>query len=71
MFSYDLAQKKLVLRQLHVEGFVTVRIENIPPGYRAKESYQWISADEFRETFYLAEPGKDFAIYSQTSFRRK
>lgn len=50
--------------------FVTVRIENIPPGWRARESYQVISADEIVETFYLAAPGKDFERYSETRLKR-
>ena len=88
LFSYDQAQKKIVLRQFHGEGFVneytldasgndgksfefvTVRIENIPPGWRAKESYRVISTDEVVETFSLAAPGKDFAVYSETHLKR-
>lgn len=50
--------------------FVTVRIENIAPGWRAKESYRIISADELEETFSLASPGKDFEVYSQTRLKR-
>ncbi len=89
MFSYDNAQKKIVLRQFHVEGFVneyvlesmspdgkllefvTVRIENIPPGWKAREAYRVISPDEFVETFSLAPPGKDFSIYSETRLKRE
>src|SRR5262249_4802576 len=33
--------------------FVTVRIENIAPGWRAKEAYRVVSADEVEETFSL------------------
>jgi hypothetical protein len=51
--------------------FVTVAIENIPSGWRGRETYDFVSADEFVETFALAEPGKDFATYSETRFRRK
>lgn len=87
--SYDKAQKKLVLRQFHVEGFVnhyvleslsedgrtivflTTAIENIPAGFRARETWQMVSDDEFVEIFALAEPGKDFQTYSETRFRRK
>ncbi len=50
--------------------FVTVRIENIPPGWRAKEVYRVISNDEIIETFSLAAPGKDFAVYSQAHLKR-
>jgi hypothetical protein len=37
--------------------FISESIENIPAGFRAKESYQIISENEFIETFELAEPG--------------
>lgn len=51
--------------------FVTVAIENIPPGWRGRETYRFVNDEEFVETFALAEPGKDFATYSETHFRRK
>jgi hypothetical protein len=51
--------------------FVTVAIENIPAGWRGRETYEFIDDDQFIETFALAAPGKDFAIYSETRFRRK
>ena len=62
----DKALKKIVLRQFHGEGFVneyaegeglefvTVRIENVPAGWKAKESYRFVTRDEFVETFSLA-----------------
>ena len=50
--------------------FTTVRIENIPAGWKAKEAYRILSADEFIETFSLAEPGKDFSVYSETRLKR-
>jgi hypothetical protein len=57
-----------VLDSVSEEGrkvvFVTVAIENIPAGWRGRETYELVSADEFVETFALAEPGKDFATYS-------
>lgn len=46
-------------------------IENIPAGWRARETYKIINPDEFTETFELAEPGKDFQVYTQNHFRRK
>jgi len=52
-------------------SFVTFAIENITPGWRARETYRIISDDEFIETFALAEPGKDFVTYTETRFRRK
>ena len=51
--------------------FVTVAIENIPAGWRGRETYDFVNDNEFVETFALAEPGKDFATYSETHFRRK
>lgn len=87
--SYDKSAQKLVMRQLHVEGFVnhyvlesisedgrtiafvTVAIENVPNGWRGRETYQIVSDAEFVETFALAQPGKDFITYSETRFRRK
>lgn len=50
--------------------FVTIRIENIPSGWRAKEAYRIVSRDEVVETFSLAEPGKDFEMYSETRLKR-
>ena len=50
--------------------FVTEAIENIPAGYRAKETYQIVNENEFIEIFELAEPGKEFEIYSKAILRR-
>jgi hypothetical protein len=87
MISYDRSRKQLVLRQFHVEGYVnqfvgTIRsdksvqfdsesIENIPAGYRARETYTSLGPDEFVERFELADPGKEFVVYSETRFKRK
>ena len=85
-FSYDNARKAIVFRQFHVEGFVnqyvldaasspdrlvftTEAIENIPAGWRARETYV-IAADRLEEVFELAEPGKDFAVYSRNRLTR-
>jgi hypothetical protein len=51
--------------------FVTTAIENIAPGWRARETYRFLNDDEFVETFALAEPGKDFVTYSEAHFHRK
>jgi hypothetical protein len=51
--------------------FTTTSIENIPAGWRGRETYRIVSDDEFVETFALAEPGKEFTTYSETRFRRK
>ena len=84
--SYDKSRKAYVLRQFHVEGFVNTyatgpdvtspvvftseAIENIPAGWRARETYR-ISGDELVEVFELAGPGKDFATYSEARLKRK
>lgn len=89
IFSYDRAQKKHVLRQFHVEGFVnqyvlesisedgntlvfvTTAIENLPAGWRARETYRFAGENEFTERFDLAEPGQEFEPYSETHFTRR
>jgi hypothetical protein len=50
--------------------FVSEAIENIPNGYRARETYTFISDNEFEELFEIAEPGKDFALYSKARLKR-
>lgn len=50
--------------------FISESIENIPAGYRAKETYHIINDNEFTETFELAEPGKDFEVYSKAVLKR-
>jgi hypothetical protein len=81
-FSYDKGSRKLRLRQFHGEGFVntyaesgaltfeTIEIENIPAGWRARETYEHPSDDAWAERFELAEPGKDFAPYSASVMKR-
>lgn len=80
-FSYDKSATKLRLRQFHGEGFVnnylegeplvftTTEIENIPPGWRARETYER-TADEWKERFELAQPGKDFEPYTASTLKR-
>lgn len=51
--------------------FTSTAIENISPGWVARETYRFLSNDEFIETFALAGPGKEFVTYSETRFRRK
>ena len=50
--------------------FATEAIENIPPGWKARESYQVLGSDEFIEVFELAGPDKDFEVYSENHFQR-
>jgi len=85
--SFDRARNALVLRQFHVEGFVSQyvldpsttadrlvfsseAIENIPPGFRARETYVIAGPDAFEEIFEMAEPGKPFEVYSRSRFSR-
>lgn len=50
--------------------FVTESIENIPPGWRGRETYKRVGPDEFIETFELAGPGKEFELYSRAQLKR-
>jgi hypothetical protein len=50
--------------------FISESIENIPTGFRAKETYEVIGENKFTETFELAEPGKDFELYSKAVLKR-
>jgi hypothetical protein len=51
-------------------SFTTEAIENIPPGWRARETYVVHGPAAFEEIFELAESGKGFEIYSRTQLRR-
>lgn len=50
--------------------FESERFENLSGEWRARESYETVGGDEFIETFEIAEPGKDFEIYSQAKLKR-
>jgi hypothetical protein len=50
--------------------FVSESIENIPVGFRARETYQIVNDNEFTELFELAEPGADFQVYSKAVLKR-
>lgn len=49
---------------------VTEAIENIPPGWRARETYVLTGPNNLEEVFELAEPGKDFVLYSRARLTR-
>jgi vacuolar-type H+-ATPase subunit I/STV1 len=51
-------------------SLTTESIENIPPGWRARETYRFHGPDEIEEIFELAEAGKPFAVYSRTRLKR-
>lgn len=50
--------------------FVSEAIENIPVGWRARETYQVMNENEFTETFELAPPNQDFAVYTKVTLRK-
>lgn len=50
--------------------FTTEAIENIPAGWRARETYLIQGPDAFEEIFELAEAGKPFEVYSRARLRR-
>jgi hypothetical protein len=50
--------------------FTTESIENIPAGWRARETYLVHGPDEFEEVFELAEGGKPFELYSRARLKR-
>jgi hypothetical protein len=50
--------------------FVSEAIENIPPGWKAKESYEVLDNGHIQETFELAEPGKPFSVYTRVTLNR-
>lgn len=51
-------------------SFTTESIENIPAGWRARETYVFHGPDDIEEVFELAEAGKPFAVYSRTRLKR-
>jgi hypothetical protein len=50
--------------------FLSEAIENIPPGWRARETYT-VTKDGITEVFNLAEPGKEFTPYTNATFTKK
>jgi hypothetical protein len=87
MFSFDRTRQRLVWRQFTVERFVnqyllelgpgdalvftTEAIENLPPGWRARETFRRVGADGFSTRFEIAEPGKDFKVYTENHLTRR
>ena len=51
--------------------FTTESIENIPPGWRARETYVVHGPDAFEEIFELAEAGRPFEVYSRARLTRE
>lgn len=50
--------------------FESEDFENFDDAWKAKETYEVISKDEFIEIFELAPPGKPFEVYSRNHFKR-
>ena len=50
--------------------FVSEALENIPTGWRAKETYQLTAANEFMETFELAPPYGKYSVYTKAVLKR-
>jgi THAP4-like, heme-binding beta-barrel domain len=50
--------------------FVSEDFENFDDAWKARETYDVISADAFVETFELAAPGKPFETYSRSRMTR-
>ena len=50
--------------------FESEAFENLSSGWKARETYEFVSNDEFIETFELAPPGKAFEVYSRTRLKR-
>ncbi len=87
LFSYDRVRKRLVWRQFTVEKFVnqyllevggdgalvftTEAIENLPPGWRARETFHRAGSDTLLTRFEIAEPGKEFKVYAENRLTRR
>lgn len=87
LVGFDKRRKKLTYRQFNVEGFVnhyvletstadtfvfvTEAIENIPQGFRARETWKLLDDATLEETFEIAEPDKDFEVYSRNKLTKK
>ena len=50
--------------------FESEALENVPKGWKARETYEVISPDEFVETFEIASSGA-FEVYSRARFKRR
>jgi len=50
--------------------FVMEAIKNIPPGWKARETYRRVGPDEFIEVFELASVEKEFEFYTGNRLQR-
>jgi hypothetical protein len=51
-------------------AFESEAVENIPAGFRARETYRFTGPDAFEEIFETADPGADFIVYSRNRLTR-
>ncbi len=74
-FHVESFVNEFILDSIAADGrtivFVTLAIENIPKGYRARETYRLLGENDMEETFEIAEPGKEFELYTRVRFTRK
>ena len=50
--------------------FESEALDDVPAGWKARETYQAVSADEFVETFELGSGGEAYKVYSTARFKR-
>jgi hypothetical protein len=50
--------------------FESDEIENLAAGWKARETYERLSEDEFTETFELGAPGKPFEVFGKAHLKR-
>ena len=50
--------------------FESEALENVPAGWKARETYEVVSPDEFVETFELASGANGYEVYSKARFQR-
>ena len=72
----QLHQESFVIQYAVVPGATATRVtfesealENVPAGWRARETYEVVSPDEFVETFELAMGDKPYEVYSRGRFK--
>jgi hypothetical protein len=66
LYSLNRRVSKAKVLVFEIEHF-----ENFDNSWKAKETYEIISSDEFIETFELAPPGKGSEVYSRNHFKRE
>ena len=50
--------------------FESEALENVPSGWKARETYEVVSPDEFVETFELAQGAGAYEVYSKARLKR-